>query len=186
MGGYGSGKKYWRSVKDKVEDCRSIDANNFSKWGYFKEGIRFSTLRWTRGERQTGACSFYVTINGQNDSIIFSYTYGGKPHQNVEIRLTWYAPGFGGRRYFFVCPHCGKRMRTLHFKYGEIACRICHNLTYESCVENNRFNSLYKYIAGRHGESWQDVKQSMNALERRAHKEPKRPRGRPRKQTPAR
>jgi hypothetical protein len=186
MGGYGSGKKYWRRVKEKVEDCRSIDANNFSRWGFFKEGIRFSTLRWTRCERQTGACSIYVTINGHNDSIIFSYTYDGKPHRGVEIRLTSYAPGFGGRRYFFVCPHCGRRMRTLHFKYGEIACRICHNLTYESCVENNRFNSLYKHVATNLNTSWLDVKRHMNQLTREGGKEPKRPRGRPRKQTTAR
>lgn len=180
MGGYGSGQYYRGHVKGKVEDCLSIDANNFSRWGYFKEGIRFSTLKWTRGERQTGACYVYVTINGQNDSVIFSYTYNNKPHRGVEIRLTWYSPGFGGRRYLFVCPHCGRNVRTLHFRYGEIACRICHDLTYESCIENHRFDSLSKLMAVGLNASWYDVKSRMKELGREWRKEPKRPRGRPR------
>jgi len=186
MGGYGSGKKYWRSVKGKVEDYHSFDANEFTRWGYFKQGTRYGSFRWTRGGNTIGSCGFHVNIDGSNDAITFSYRYNDAPHPDVQVPLTWYAPGFGGKRYLFVCPHCGKRMRTLHSVAGEIGCRICHNLTYESCVENNRFNSLYKHVAVNLNASWQDVKRRMNQLTREGGKEPKRPRGRPRKQTPAR
>jgi len=182
MGGYGSGKNNWRRVKEKVENCRSIDANSFSRWGYFKPGGKGGIMKWTRNGMKTGSCWVYTNIDNTDDSISFSYQYQDKPHPDVKVKLSWYSPGFGGRRYFFRCPVCGRRMRTLHFRYGEIGCRICLDLTYESCVENNRFNHLFKYIAGKHGDSWQDVKQSMNALARMAHKEPKRTRGRPRKE----
>lgn len=181
MGGYGSGQHYRGYVKGKVEDYRSLDANEFSRWGYFKQGLQCGTLRWTRGGNQIGSCGFYVHINDSNNTIIFSYSYNDAPHPDVHVPLTWYQPGFGGRRYLFLCPRCGRRMRTLHFMAGEIGCRICLNLTYESCVENNHFNSLYKYMAVGLKASWRDVKQYMNNLIRAGRKEPKRPRGRPRK-----
>jgi len=184
MGGYGSGIKYWRSAKEKVENCRSIDANSFSRWGYFKPGGRGGITRWTRNGMETGSCWVYTNIDNTDDSISFSYKYDDKPHPDVKVKLSWYSPGFGGRRYFFICPVCGKRMRTLHFKYGEIACRTCHNLTYESCVENHRIDNLCKAMAGGLNASWQDVKSRMNELAREWRKEPKRPRGRPRKHHP--
>jgi hypothetical protein len=181
MGGYGSGR-YFPEKKNKVGDGLSLDANRFSKWQYFKQGMRYGNLTWSRGEYKRGACGFRVNIDGANDSITFSYRYNDAPHPDVRVPLSWYEPGFGGRRYLFVCPRCGKRMRTLHVMAGEIGCRVCYDLTYESCVENNRFNGLYKYMAVGLKASWQDVKQYMNDLTRRAHKEPKRPRGRPKKQ----
>ena len=184
MGGFGSGRHFLQT-KNKVSNGHSLDANAFTRWKYFKPGLRFGSLTWSRGGQQRGSCSFVVNIDGCDDSITFLYSYGGKPHPKVRVRLTWYHPGFGGRRYLFRCPRCGKRMRTLRLMYGEIGCRVCFDLTYESCVENNSFNSLYKYIAATHGETWEDVKKAMKAFERRALKEPKRPRGRPRKQTPA-
>jgi len=170
MGGYGSGKKYWRSAKEKVENCRSIDANSFSRWGYFKPGGRGGIMKWTRNGMETGSCWVYSNIDKLDGSISFSYQYQDKPHPDVKVKLSWYSPGFGGRRYFFRCPVCGKRMRTLHFRYGEIACRVCFNLTYESCVENKRFNGLLKFL-------------KVSLLTRQA--QPKKPRGRPRKQMPA-
>jgi hypothetical protein len=54
-------------------------------------------------------------------------------------------------------------MRTLHIKSGEIACRLCHRLTYESCVENHRFDSLFKYMARRYNDySWETYKKIFN------------------------
>lgn len=183
MGGYGSGRCF-PEKKDKVGDGFSLDANSFAKRKFFKPGLRFGNLTWSRGIHKTGACGFRVNIDGCHDSITFSYKYNDVPHPDVRVLLTGYKPGFGGRRHLFICPKCGRRMRTLHIMGGEIGCRICYNLTYDSCVENNRFNSLYRRMAVGLKASWQDVKQYMNALTRRAHEEPKRPRGRPRKKLP--
>ena len=103
MGGYGSGKKYWRSAKEKVENCRSIDANSFSRWGYFKPGGRGGIMKWTRNGMETGSCWVYSNIDKIDDSISVSYQYQDKPHPEVKVKLSWYSPGFGGRRYFFRC-----------------------------------------------------------------------------------
>jgi hypothetical protein len=111
----------------------------------------------------------------------FFYNYQEEKHPDVTVYLSWYSPGFGGRRYFFLCPHCGRRMRTLHFREGKIACRICHDLTYESCNKSHYFDRLYKRMAIGLDASWKDVRRHINYLTRTAHKEKKRPRGRPRK-----
>jgi len=44
---------------------------------------------------------------------------------------------YGGKRWWFICPECHRRCRILYKPSDEIyfACRICHNLTYESQQE---------------------------------------------------
>jgi hypothetical protein len=183
MGGHGSGRK-WGFTKTTVEFCKSFDANNYARWGCFKLGSWSGTSRWTRNGNETGSCGHYIEINENYAFIIFSFIYDNIEHLDVKVNLSWYLPGFGGRRYFFECPHCYRRMRTLHLRGGEIACRICHDLTYESCLENYSVNNAYKAIAFDLKLPWQFVKRCMNDLKRMGSKEPKRPRGRPRKHRP--
>ncbi len=165
MGGYGSGRYYRGMTKETVENCHSFDANNLTRWGYLKQtGPKQGILRWMRGDHLMGACGFHVQLTGEYPSITFRYLYNNTEHPNVQVELTWYSPGFGGRRYLFLCPCCKRRMRTLHLKGGEIACRLCHQLTYESCVENHKYDSLFRYIAQRHNDfSWQTYKKSFNS-----------------------
>jgi hypothetical protein len=49
-------------------------------------------------------------------------------------RLETTEPHFGGVRWWFSCPQCGKRCKKLYLPPGqwEIGCRLCHNLTYRS------------------------------------------------------
>jgi len=182
MGGYGSGQRGYLS-KTTVEDCLKLDANDYARWGCFKYDFCSGSSRWTRNGNQTGACGHRVIINNFESSIIFSYIYGGEEHPDVKVKLSGYNPGFGGKRYFFVCPVCGQRKRTLHIKFGEIACRCCHNLTYESCKQSHYFDSAYQQMAFGMTIPWKAVKKYMSISMRAAQKDPKRPRGRPRKLT---
>ncbi len=178
MGGSGSGRFYHVQGKTRVEDCHNIDANDFARWKLFRPGGHWCTTRWTRGGRETGSCGVCTDI--RDNQALCTFLYNGR---EVPVRLSAYVPGFGGRRYFFICPICGRRMRTLHFKNAEIACRICHDLTYESCVESHHFDSLYKQMARGLGCSCKEVKWFISIRKKRAKKDPKRPRGRPRKRT---
>ncbi len=138
MGGYGSGmsRSYKKSTAD---DCLQLDSNNFARCGSFKLGMRYGNIKWSQGEHEIGTCGYWSDIRESEASISFLYN-----ERHVPIRLSWYAPGFGGRRYFFLCPVCGRRTRTLFFNQAAIACRICHDLTYESCNKSHHFDSLYK------------------------------------------
>lgn len=180
MGGYGSGRRGYLS-KTTVEDCKSLDANDYAKWGCFKCDFCSGSSRWTRNGIETWSCDHRVILNKYESCIIFSYTYGGEEHQDVKVKLSGYKPGFGGKRYFFVCPACGQRKRTLHINQGEIACRLCHNLTYESCKQSHYFDSVYQQMASSMKIPWKAVKKYMGINVRAAKRGPKRPRGRPRK-----
>jgi hypothetical protein len=43
-------------------------------------------------------------------------------------------PNFGGRRWWFTCPRCGRRAQKLYLPpgRGDFACRHCHRLSYDS------------------------------------------------------
>ena len=171
-------------MKATVEDCQSLDTNDFARRGCLKEGLsRSGDLRWTRADHETGSCGFYADVMDTYASITFYYNYDGSRHPDVKVNLSWYSPGFGGRRYLFVCPYCGRRMRTLHIREGEIACRVCHHLTYQSCNESHCSDSLYKSMAIDLNISSKEIKECLGYIKREAKKAPKRPRGRPRKST---
>lgn len=47
------------------------------------------------------------------------------------VQLTTTIPRFGGLRYYFLCPRCGRRVGKLYDVRGW-GCRRCHRLTYAS------------------------------------------------------
>ena len=53
-------------------------------------------------------------------------------NQGVEniVHLTWTGLHFGGRRPWFLCPDCSRRVAILYHA-DRFACRHCHNLTYD-------------------------------------------------------
>lgn len=178
MGGYGSGRRWGRTT---VEDCLNLDANAFAR--YCKStGTTSGISRWTRNGCETASCGFVVYISASIQAIVFRYRYQDQDRPDVQVNLSSYRPGFGGRRYFFICPHCMRRQRTLHLKGGGIACRHCHNLSYRSCNESHSYDSLFMSMAASDGHhTWKNIKRLMNYRARTANKKPKRPRGRPRK-----
>ena len=48
------------------------------------------------------------------------------------IRVEWTRCNFGGRRPWFICTFCEKRVGKLYEIMGGIACRTCANLGYKS------------------------------------------------------
>src|SRR5262249_19219793 len=62
--------------------------------------------------------------------------------QNIEINhhsgytqriaLHWIRTGFGRPRPIFVCDQCSYGARKLFLRYGHLACRHCHKLSYAS------------------------------------------------------
>lgn len=49
-----------------------------------------------------------------------------------EIDITTTPCHFGGRRFWFICPSCGKKVGTLYLPPvgNKLLCRKCHNLAY--------------------------------------------------------
>jgi len=57
---------------------------------------------------------------------------------------------YGGKRWWFLCPSCNRRCRVLYntISTNIFACRLCHNLTYESQQKGKTYwHLLYKVMA---------------------------------------
>ncbi len=56
---------------------------------------------------------------------------------------------YGGKRWWFLCPDCGRRCRILYLPSNQVyfSCRVCHNLSYESQQEGkSRWWALFTAI----------------------------------------
>jgi hypothetical protein len=51
---------------------------------------------------------------------------------------------FGGVRWLFRCPRCGRRSAKLYLPRGSVfLCRTCHALTYESCIDGKSMTAFF-------------------------------------------
>jgi len=68
---------------------------------------------------------------------------------NEVVQLTYSTLHGGGRCPYLLCPGCGAHVRTLHLPPGRVRfrCRDCYDLTYRSCQESHKWESLFKQIA---------------------------------------
>lgn len=56
---------------------------------------------------------------------------GGQPIEQ-PVYFSWTRPQFGGRRPWFLCPLCIRRVALLYLRGERWACRICCDLAYRS------------------------------------------------------
>ncbi len=163
MGGYGSGLPIGGSSKDTVDESKTVDID----W-LRRQKSSSGTLTWSRGEVQTGSISYVLT----NEDLRLIYTVTDrqtdeKTDVNETISLQTTNPHFGGKRYWMMCPRCQRRVKTLHKPPGAIyfRCRICYDLTYQSCRESHKYDRLYALVARNLGADVEDVKRSLKTLD---------------------
>jgi hypothetical protein len=184
MGGRGSGNHYhwWRSHKKTVvEDCRNLDANRWMREGILQPGIwQSGNWAWFRDETRTEqTSSIGCEVNTQDDPpwlrLIYNFT-ATQDALNYRIRLVTTRPRFGGLRWWFICPllvvngrPCGRRVGKLylppHARY--FGCRHCHDLTYTSCQESRKYDSLHRFMARNMGQDFATVKRLANRIGKR-------------------
>ena len=72
----------------------------------------------------------------------------------------------GGKRWWMVCPHCKGKRANLHLPRGGdiFLCRSCHSLTYTSCQEAHRWDSVYDIVAKKNGISRQEAKRRLEGI----------------------
>lgn len=72
----------------------------------------------------------------------------------LKLSFATTVPHFGGTRYWFICPHCKRRVGTLYSPRLEryFKCRHCHNLTYKSAqTHDSRVKSAENLILNMEG-----------------------------------
>ena len=99
--------------------------------------------------------SLYLPSASDKSRIVITFRYLGLQKREVdkrqEIDLQATRCHFGdGYRWWFICPMewpvgaCRRRVATLFFKQGFLACRYCLNLTYQSVLDRHKWYSLAK------------------------------------------
>jgi hypothetical protein len=149
MGGFGSGRWGWHSKKTTVEDCKTLDLHQLAREGSFVAG-RIASLRWLRGEQETGSIGYAVRSRGDGLLLVLSYHWSRADGEGQSIELSipleTTRPRFGGLRWWGRCPlavsgvACRRRVAKLYLPPGEryFGCRVCHGLTYHSAQTHDK------------------------------------------------
>jgi hypothetical protein len=136
MGGPGSGRRFWFNSKCTVG--RKLDIHDLKKSGLLIPGTNFTTS-WKRNGFKVAAISGTV----MNDGIVLSYSCNGELIR-YKIPFTWTSCNYGGKRPWWECPKCSRRIATLYERGKYFLCRKCHGLVYESQRERDAFRYLHK------------------------------------------
>lgn len=153
MGGSGSGR--WGSYRKRttVEESLALTMKPFKEALPLGPGAA-GTVTWTRKSDgiKTASIGYVLEPSGDGVALRFRYTADGIL-QDYPVQVASVPMPRGGKRWFFLCPECGRKASKLYKKPGgaRFACRTCLGLTYESCQESHRFDGLFSHIASSMG-----------------------------------
>ncbi|WP_374972754.1 hypothetical protein [Spongiibacter marinus] len=142
MGGNGSGARRKRySTTDNVGriDIKCLNA----KPRLISGGC--GSFVWLKGGRYIGTVTWFFS-NPTMDIHMLLEDKGGNDHsRETKVRLTSTECNFGGKRWWFACPHCNSRRTALYLATkSSFACRVCLNLPYASQQQSALERALTK------------------------------------------
>lgn len=109
--------------KGTIEDHQRLDVRELHREHGIKPGDRMTVKYEWRGEMVT-----------------------------QEVMIDWTACSFGGKRPWFLCGNCGRRVAVLYGPGKIFACRHCLNLTYRSSQESDsRYSKFLRNYDGSGG-----------------------------------
>ncbi len=128
MGGFNSGRCHGKACTD---DQRSVDVRRFHRDGLLVAGNTFNAI-WTRH----GETVANVLVRVGHDCVVLSYrqSWRGAPWRDCtnSVLLTWTECNYAGKRPWWQCPGCDRRVALLYSGNDWYACRHCHQLAYRS------------------------------------------------------
>lgn len=180
--------------KDTVGEHHSLDVRYLQRKEWLRPGLVYF-LNWTRGGEPSGG----VQVLTSQDTITLIYRHRRRGQEweevNQAVHLSWTPCNYGGRRPWFICGNCGRRVAVIYAGGKYFACRHCYDLTYRSCQESDsRFSWFFRNYNGLGGMENLPIWALKGCLSRawkeeeRLEKEiarPKKRRGRPPKGKPS-
>jgi hypothetical protein len=170
MGGYGSG---FRGIsKTTVEACLSIDATRWQREGILRPLCSGYDGRWfwldPDTSKELASIRYESNCGETGGSIHLYYTSTCQQYKipvDYNVRLTTNKTPWGKLRWWFICPlvvnerPCGRRVRKLYLPGGGryFGCRHCYNLTYTSCQESHKYDSVFAHVGAQMGLSAQEA-----------------------------
>ena len=153
MGGYGSGRWTWHTKKMTVEESLELPVSVVmpSIRLVLEDGSgRRGTVTWSdpRTGKRTSDIA-YEMWPGPRAELLFQSR--GKSYRQ-RVRLVSVPCHFGGQRWYWLCPGCGRRVFKIYVTHSpEFRCRTCHDLTYRSCQESHIHDRYLDFLAGECG-----------------------------------
>ena len=153
LGGFGSGR-HWFSKKTAVEECLTLKVEEFTRGGLLRP--RTSSVGWYRGREETAYVNYSLRDiglkEGQSTYVLTLHSPIIRRGQRISIAqnipLVTTQLHSGGKRFWFQCSNCRRRVGRLHLPYGMsyFLCRRCYDLTYMSCQESHKFDWFFAEI----------------------------------------
>jgi hypothetical protein len=183
MGGYGSGRTKWHHVTD---ECLPIDTMQLRKLGMLSgkklevggQMSYTSTSKNVKGKQEKRHHGIVMLVKryapGESGKFAkweasghLTLTYAVKQGEqqkayHIDIPLVTTSPNYGGLRWWFLAPCCGRRLRVLYLPaYGNLeqstpACRSCLDLHYASQQQSyvERHKAYERYLLSNYGYHW--------------------------------
>jgi hypothetical protein len=148
MGGIGSTRWYWHTPKTRVESCYRLSISYLTENHLILPNMPLEgTFSWGEKGPEIG---FSINTKKRHDyhlRLIYEVVFSDSTRQKVHIYIpiTETPQNWGGVRYWFSCPVCGRRINTLYLPHyaTRFKCRKCHDLTYRSCQESHVYDRMF-------------------------------------------
>ncbi|WP_157080366.1 hypothetical protein [Sphingobium cloacae] len=132
MGGIGSGALRSRHVGD-VEDVLALDIRVLRRLGVVRPGeCVIDTICWSTGGHERPQARLRIDLSDSARGMMAITAHMPDDAVTQRIAIEGIASGFGGIRYYFLCPVTGQRCEILYYTDGRFASRHAHRLTYAS------------------------------------------------------
>jgi len=116
-------------MKSLVTQYHALDIKELARGGWL---YPFSKYDWV-WRTDKGAHQTTVTIMVLSDALQLIFPMYGVDRVHQGVRLTYSLGPRGGRRPWFICPTCPRRVGLLYHAEGlPFRCRICCQLAYPS------------------------------------------------------
>lgn len=149
---WGAGRPGTKAIGESLQ---RVDVRLWARRGYLDRPGSF-VWSWHRGSERAGSVSVSVY---PPHGLKLEYTLkvsGNQQTVNSPIALESVPCRFGGRRLWFACPCCGRRVALLYLRWGRFACRACQRVAYASQSEDEigRMWRKQSRLEARLGEHW--------------------------------
>ena len=125
---------WYRPKKQTTDNLLKISIKNLRTSELLQDNaIKVGSIYWdgTNPETAKSSINFKLNTTTSNKYLEIGYMCNDDT-MKYPTPLEMTRPNYGGVRWWFRCPRCGKRCSALYIKSKYFWCRKCNNLTYRS------------------------------------------------------